>query len=220
MRKKIHWDKILLFLLCLAPVSYVLRRAWNQDLTANPIEYITHFTGDWTLRLIVATLAVTPLRKLLGMPALIRYRRMIGLFAFFYGSLHFLTYFWLDKFFDFHAIVKDIGKRPFITAGFTAFVCLLPLAITSTAGWIRRLGGKRWRQLHRLVYVAAIAAVTHYYWLVKADHRLPIFYGALVALLLAYRVIGWERRFRLSGAGRQAKPPVPPVAVTNTQTEH
>ena len=211
MLKKIKWSKVLLFLLCLAPVCYVLRRAWNQDLTANPIEYITHFTGDWTLRLIVATLAVTPLRKLLGLPVLIRYRRMIGLFAFFYGSLHFLTYLWLDKFFDLHAIVKDVGKRPFITAGFTAFACLLPLAVTSTAGWIRRLGGKRWRQLHRLVYAAAIAAVAHYFWLVKADHRLPIFYGSLVAALLGYRVLNGAAFCRRAP---RAQTSVPPTAAT------
>jgi sulfoxide reductase heme-binding subunit YedZ len=169
-------------------------RAWNEDLTANPIEYITHYTGNWTLRLVIATLAVSPLRKLLNLPSLIRYRRPVGLFAFFYGSLHFLTYFWLDKFFDMHAILNDVAKRPFITAGFTAFVCLVPLAITSTAGWIRRLGGKRWRNLHRLIYVTAIAGVAHYYWLVKSDHRLPILYGTLVAAELAYRLIAWKLR--------------------------
>ena len=211
---KIRWNKILLFLLCLTPVFYLLWRAWNQDLTANPIEYITHFTGDWTIRLIVATLAVTPLRKLLNLPGLVRYRRMIGLFAFFYGSLHFLTYVWLDKFFVCHDMLKDVAKRPFITAGFTAFVCLLPLAVTSTAGWIRRLGGKRWRQLHRLVYASAVAAVVHYYWLVKADHRAPIFYGSLVALLLAYRILA-AGRAAITGrrrvfAGRGLVPPTRP----------
>ena len=180
--------KAALFLLCLAPLGWLAWRAWRQELTANPIEYITHFTGDWTLRFVVATLAVTPLRKRLGLAGLIRYRRMIGLFAFFYGSLHFLTYIWLDNFFDIHEIVKDVAKRPFITAGFTAFVLMVPLAVTSTAGWIRRLGGRRWERLHRLIYVTAIAAVAHYYWLVKSDIRLPVFYGTLVALLLAYRL--------------------------------
>ena len=180
--------KAALFLLCLAPLGWLAWRAWRQELTANPIEYITHFTGDWTLRFVVATLAVTPLRKRLGLAGLIRYRRMIGLFAFFYGSLHFLTYVWLDKFFDIHEMVKDVAKRPFITAGFTAFVLMVPLAVTSTAGWIRRLGGRRWERLHRLIYVTAIAAVAHYYWLVKSDIRLPVFYGTLVALLLAYRL--------------------------------
>jgi sulfoxide reductase heme-binding subunit YedZ len=180
--------KAALFLLCLAPLGWLAWRAWRQELTANPIEYITHFTGDWTQRFVIATLAVTPLRKRLGLAGLIRYRRTIGLFAFFYGSLHFLTYIWLDKFFDIHEIVKDVAKRPFITAGFTAFVLMVPLAVTSTAGWIRRLGGRRWERLHRLIYVTAIAAVAHYYWLVKSDIRLPVFYGTLVALLLAYRL--------------------------------
>jgi len=180
--------KAALFLLCLAPLGWLAWRAWRQELTANPIEYITHFTGDWTQRFVIATLAVTPLRKRLGLAGLIRYRRTIGLFAFFYGSLHFLTYIWLDNFFDIHEIVKDVAKRPFITAGFTAFVLMVPLAVTSTAGWIRRLGGRRWERLHRLIYVTAIAAVAHYYWLVKSDIRLPVFYGTLVALLLAYRL--------------------------------
>ncbi len=186
---RIRPRKILLFLACLVPLFYLGWRAFNQDLTANPIEYITHFTGDWTIRLIVITLAVTPLRKILRKPELIRYRRMLGLFAFFYGFLHFTTYFWLDKFFDAHEIVKDVAKRPFITAGFLAFICLVPLAVTSTAGWIRRLGGRRWQMLHRLVYVSALAAVAHYYWLVKSDHRLPVFYGLLVLALLGYRAL-------------------------------
>ncbi|MFI5167022.1 MAG: sulfite oxidase heme-binding subunit YedZ [Thermoanaerobaculales bacterium] len=191
---KIRWGKVLVFAACLTPLFWLAWRAWNRNLTANPIEFITHFTGDWTIRLIVVTLAVTPLRKLLKLPSLIRYRRPIGLFAFTYGSLHFLTFIWLDKFFDLHDIVKDVGKRPFITAGFTAFVCMVPLAITSTAGWIRRLGGKRWQRLHRLVYLTAIAGVAHYYWLVKSDIRLPVLYGTLVAVELAYRVIVSKRR--------------------------
>jgi sulfoxide reductase heme-binding subunit YedZ len=184
-----RWSKILVFLLCLAPLFWLAWRVWNQDLTANPTEFIQHFTGDWAIRLIVATLAVTPLRKLLGVPGLIRFRRMIGLFAFFYAGLHFLTYLWLDKLFDFPAMLKDVGKRPFITAGFAAFVCLVPLALTSTAGWIRRLGGKRWQRLHSLIYVTATAAVVHYYWLVKSDIRQPMLYGTLVALLLCWRVV-------------------------------
>jgi sulfoxide reductase heme-binding subunit YedZ len=196
--------KALLFLACLAPLARLGWRAWNGNLTANPIEYITHFTGDWTIRLIVATLAVTPLRKLLHMPALIRYRRMIGLFAFFYGALHFLTWLCVDKFFQWPEIVKDLSKRPFIIAGFTAFACMVPLAATSTAGWIRRLGGKGWQRLHRLVYVTAIAAVTHYYWLVKSDIRLPVLYGTLVALELGYRVVVWAH-----GRRRRGIPPAP-----------
>ncbi|MCU1235785.1 MAG: Ferric reductase domain protein transrane component, N-terminal domain [Candidatus Solibacter sp.] len=186
-----RWTKVLVFVASLAPLMWVGWRAYNQNLTANPIEYITHFTGDWTIRFLVFTLAVTPLRKLLGLPDLIRFRRMIGLFAFFYGTLHFTTYLWLDKFFDVAEIWKDVYKRPYITAGFVAFLAMLPLAITSTTGWIRRLGGKRWQALHRLVYLSAIAGVIHYYWLVKSDIRLPAMYGAFVGILLAYRGVVW-----------------------------
>jgi sulfoxide reductase heme-binding subunit YedZ len=185
---RIRWSKVLVFLLCLAPLFRLAWRVWNQDVTANPTEFIQHFTGDWAIRLVVATLGATPLRRLLGVPGLIRFRRMIGLFAFFYACLHVLTYLWLDKLFDFPAMLKDVGRRPFIAAGFAAFVCLVPLALTSTAGWIRRLGGKRWQRLHSLVYVTAIAAVAHYYWLVKSDIRQPMLYGTLVALLLVWRV--------------------------------
>jgi methionine sulfoxide reductase heme-binding subunit len=168
--------------------------AWKGylgDLGANPIEKITHSTGDWTLRFLLITLAITPLRRALGAPALIRFRRMLGLFAFFYGCLHFLTYIWLDKFFDVHGMLADIAKRKFITVGLTAFVLLIPLAVTSTAGWIRRLGGRRWRALHRLIYFSAIAGVIHYLWLVKADIRKPLEYGSILALLLFYRIMSW-----------------------------
>ncbi len=188
------WTKAAVFVLCLAPAGALLWRAYEGNLGANPIEFITHATGDWTLRLLLLTLAVTPARKLLGLPQLIRLRRMLGLFAFFYGCLHALTYFWLDKFFDFREILKDVGKRPFVTAGFTAFVLLVPLAVTSTAGWIRRLGGKRWQRLHRLVYVSAVAGVVHYYWLVKSDVRAPLAYGAILLLLLSYRILKSLRR--------------------------
>ena len=202
---KSRWTKALLFLLCLVPfahlvavaLAYVLQpdlstglwRFLVPSLPPNPLDFFTHLTGDWTIRLIVITLAITPLRKLLGVPDLIRFRRPLGLFAFFYGCLHFLTYLWFEKLFDLHEIWKDVAKRPFITAGFTAFVLLVPLALTSTKGWIRRLGGKRWQRLHRLIYATAIAAVVHYYWLVKSDVRLPLFYGALVAVLLLYRIV-------------------------------
>ena len=182
-----RWLRIAVFALCLAPVALLTWRAFHGGLGANPIEFITHATGDWTLRFLAITLAVTPARKLLRLPQLIRLRRMFGLFAFFYGCLHFLTYIWLDKFFDVSDMLKDVAKRPFITAGFTAFVLLIPLAVTSTAGWIRRLGGKRWQALHRLIYVSAVAGVVHYYWLVKSDIRLPLFYGTLVVILFAYR---------------------------------
>jgi sulfoxide reductase heme-binding subunit YedZ len=192
--------KLVVFASCLVPLSKLAWRALHQDLTANPIEYITHQTGDWTLIFVVITLAVTPVRKLLRMPELIRFRRMLGLFAFFYGLLHFSTWIGLDKFFDWTEMLHDVRKRPFITAGFTGFALMIPLAVTSTAGWIRRLGGKRWLALHRLIYVTAIAGVVHYYWLVKSDVRKPLFYGALVGLLLALRVVFWltARRARLA----------------------
>jgi sulfoxide reductase heme-binding subunit YedZ len=189
-----RWAKILVFALCLAPLFWAGWRAWNQDLTANPVEYLTHFSGDWTIRLLVITLAVTPLRKVLGLPELIRFRRMVGLFAFFYGCLHFLAFLWLDKDFEVREMLKDVSKRPFITAGFAALMLMVPLALTSTAGWIRRLGGKRWQLLHRLVYFSAIAGVVHYYWLVKSDIRLPVMYGSLVGMLLVYRAVESYRK--------------------------
>jgi sulfoxide reductase heme-binding subunit YedZ len=191
-----RWTKIALFLACLAPFARLLWRYHTGDLTPNPIEFITHFTGDWAIRLVVATLAITPVRKLLHLPDLIRFRRMLGLFAFFYASLHFATWFALDKGFDMHEILGDFSKRRFIIAGLVAYLCMVPLAITSTKGWIRRLGGRRWQLLHRLVYVTGIAVAIHYYWLVKSDVRLPLLYGSLVAILLAYRgaVALWPRR--------------------------
>lgn len=180
--------KVFVFALCLVPLAQLVWAGFHNGLGANPIEFITHATGDWTLRFLVITLAITPARKLLRLPELIRFRRMLGLFAFFYGCLHFTTYIWLDKFFDLSEMLKDIDKRRFITFGFTGFVLMIPLAVTSTAGWIRRLGGKRWQTLHRLVYASAVAGVVHYYWLVKSDVRRPVRYGIVVALLLGYRL--------------------------------
>lgn len=197
-----RWVKIPVFILCLTPVLILLWKALHQDLGANPIETITHATGDWTLRFLAITLAVSPLRRLLGLPELIRFRRMLGLFAFFYGCLHFTTYLWLDKFFDMGEIVKDVYKRPFITAGFLGFAAMAPLALTSTAGWIRRMGGKRWQMLHRLIYLSAIAGVVHYYWLVKSDVRKPLLYAGIVAVLLAERLI---TTFRKPAGGRRAE---------------
>ena len=190
-----RWIKVVVFLACLAPFGDLAWRFYrttvqfDSALGPNPLETLTHFTGDWTIRFLCAALAITPLRKLLGLPDLIRFRRMVGLYAFFYGALHFTVYLYFDKLFDLHEIVKDVAKRPFITAGFASFLCMLPLALTSTRGWIRRLGGKRWQGLHRLVYGAGIAAVVHYYWLVKSDVRLPLLYGAIVGVLLLYRVL-------------------------------
>ena len=185
------WVKAPLFLLCLAPLAVLVWQFFHNDLTANPIQYVTHRTGDWTLRLLVFTLAVTPLRKTLHVPQLIRFRRMLGLFAFFYGCLHFAMWFGVDKFFDWREMLADVEKRRFVTVGFLGFVLMIPLAITSTAGWIRRLGGARWQMLHRLVYVSAVAGVVHYYWLVKSDVRKPLEYAFFVGLLLAWRAGAW-----------------------------
>ena len=189
--------KIAAFLLCLLPITTLGWRGTHEGLGANPIEFITHSTGDWTLRFLLITLAVTPARSVLGIPSLIRFRRMFGLFAFFYGCLHFLTYIWLDKFFDIQDMLKDVGKRPFITIGFASLLLMVPLAITSTAAWIRRLGGKRWGLLHRLIYLSAAGGVIHYYWLVKSDVRLPFRYGVILGVLLAYRLVTFAAKRRL-----------------------
>lgn len=183
------WPKVVVFVLCLSPLGYLGLRAYHGQLTANPVEYIQHFTGDWTLRLLLITLSITPLRKLFDLPDLIRFRRMLGLFAFTYVCLHFLTYIGPDQAFDLAGMWKDVVKRPFVTVGFLGFVLLIPLALTSTKGWIRRLGGKRWQALHRLIYATALCGVIHYYWLVKSDHRLPLLYGAILAVLLLYRLV-------------------------------
>jgi methionine sulfoxide reductase heme-binding subunit len=187
------WTKVVVFLMCLVPLVSLGWRAFHNGLTANPIEFITHATGDWTLRLLIITLAITPLRKILVVPDLIRFRRMLGLFAFFYGSLHLITYIWLDKFFDLTEMWKDVSKRPYITLGLLAFTLLIPLAITSTPDWIRRLGGRRWMILHRAIYFSAVAGVTHYYWLVKSAVIRPLMYAAIVVVLLLWRVVD---RFR------------------------
>ena len=181
------------FSLCLAPLAQLAYRAYAEDLGANPIDTITKFTGSWALFILLTSLSVTPLRKITGWNELIKYRRMFGLFAFFYALLHFSTFLVLDHFFDFARIAKDIVKRPYVTAGFAGFVLMIPLAITSTSGMIRRLG-KRWQQLHRLVYVVALAGVIHFYWLVKSDIRRPAQYGAVLLLLLGYRlVVIWRK---------------------------
>lgn len=172
---------------CLIPLARLLTLGFSGGLGANPIEFITRSTGTWTLVGLMVTLSVTPLRRLTGQSGLLRYRRMLGLFTFFYACLHFVTYIWLDQFFDPAAIVKDVIKRPFITVGLTAFVLLIPLAATSTHAMIRRLG-RRWQQLHRLVYLIAILGVIHYLWLVKKDMTEPAIYGAILAGLLLMRL--------------------------------
>jgi methionine sulfoxide reductase heme-binding subunit len=200
------WTKVALFLLCLVPLGILVWRALHNDLTANPIEFITLRTGDWTLRFLVFTLAVTPLRKILRLPQLIRFRRMLGLFAFFYACLHFTTWIWLDHYFAWNAMWKDVLKRPFITVGFIGFVLLIPLAITSTSGWIRRLGGRRWQWLHRTIYLAAMAGVIHFYWLVKSDVRRPLRYAFLVGILLAWQLGAWLFERHQSAADTLARP--------------
>jgi sulfoxide reductase heme-binding subunit YedZ len=178
----------------LAPLAWLIFRALTDDLGANPIEEITHRTGDWSLRILLAALAVTPLRRITGWNQVIQVRRLVGLFAFFWVCLHFLTYIVLDQFFGWSYIVEDVTERPYITAGFTAFVLLIPLAVTSTKGWIRRLG-KRWARLHKLVYVAGLLGVIHYLWITRADDRAPLVYGAILLVLLAFRV-PWRRLLR------------------------
>jgi methionine sulfoxide reductase heme-binding subunit len=184
----VRFLKPAVFVAALAPALYLVYGAIADTLGANPIDAVTDETGTWTLRFLALTLLVTPLRRWTGWNALIRFRRMLGLFAFFYGTLHFLTYLVLDQFFAFDEIVADIVKRPFITVGFTAFVLMIPLALTSTAGSIRRLGGRRWNLLHKLIYLSAIGGVVHYLWLVKSDISRPARYGAVVGILLAARV--------------------------------
>jgi sulfoxide reductase heme-binding subunit YedZ len=184
----LSYVKPLAFVICLIPFGQLLFWAYTGDLGANPIDTITRFTGSWALFILLASLSITPLRRVTGWNELIKYRRMLGLFAFFYAALHFATYMVLDLYFDFTAIAKDILKRPYITVGFSALVLMLPLAVTSTSAMIRRLG-KRWQQLHRLVYVIAILGVLHFYWLVKSDVRRPAQYGAVLLLLLGFRLV-------------------------------
>lgn len=181
--------KVVVFLLCLGPLMVLMWKATHDLLGANPVDVITRSTGRWTLTFLLITLGVTPLRKLVRIPSLVRFRRMLGLYALFYGTLHLMTYVWLDKFFDVQAMLHDIAKRRFITAGMTAWALMLPLALTSTAGSIRRLGGKRWQRLHRLIYFSAAAGVIHFIWLVKADLKRPLTYGAILLLLLGYRAV-------------------------------
>lgn len=182
------------FAAALSPVFYLGWRAAAGELSVNPIEDVTLTTGRWTLRFLLITLAVTPVRRLTGWQPAIRFRRMLGLFAFFYGTLHFLSYVALDQFFAWGFILGDIAKRPYITVGFAAFLIMVPLALTSTSGMIRRLGGRRWTWLHRLVYLSAIGGVVHFFWKVKADTRDPLFYAGVLAVLLGWRVWAAARR--------------------------
>lgn len=183
-----------LFIVCLIPLALMAWDAFNNQLGANPIEKIMRRTGDWTLRFLLITLTITPARQLLNLPWLIKLRRMLGLFAFFYALLHFTNYIWLDQYFDVDEIIKDVIKRKYITVGFVCFLMLIPLAITSTNNMVKRLGGKRWQKLHKSVYAIAIGGVIHYLWLVKKDLSEPLIYAALLAVLLGYRIWQHQRK--------------------------
>jgi sulfoxide reductase heme-binding subunit YedZ len=201
--------KPLVFIACLAPTLWISWALWltyqglPSGLSANPIDDVTEFTGLWTLRFLVITLAITPLRRITGINSLIRFRRMIGLFTFFQGFLHLTTYIWLDQFFMWAEIVKDIIKRPFILSGMTGFTLMIPLAATSTKKWIARLGGSRWQTVHRLIYFSGAAGVIHYYFYEKSDIRDPLAYALLLVILLGYR--GWHV---LRQRGLKAVPPL------------
>jgi len=185
--------KPIFFMICLVPFAVLVIGAVNDTLGTNPVETMTHETGEWTLRFLLITLMITPLRRLSGNNWLIKLRRMSGLFAFFYACLHFMTYIWFDHYFDWMEIVKDIPKRPFITIGFTAFLLLIPLAATSTNRMMRRLK-KNWTRLHKLVYVIAVLGVLHFLWLVKADVLEPLVYAVILLILLGYRAYEQRRR--------------------------
>jgi len=180
--------KAAIFLLALVPVMLLVSGAIEGNLGANPVETISYRTGDWVLNFLFITLAITPLRKITGWHWLLRFRRMLGLYVFFYVLLHFMTYIWLDRFFVFDEIGKDIVKRPYITVGFASFLLLIPLAVTSTNAMVRRLGAKRWQRLHKLIYVIAIGGVLHYLWLVKSDIVVPLTYALILSLLFILRV--------------------------------
>ena len=181
--------KVIVFLAALLPLAWLVWKTLHNDLGANPVEFVTHATGDWALIFLLSSLAITPLRKIAKLPDLIRFRRMLGLYAFFYASLHLLTFAGLDHHFNWAEVVPDVYKRPFVTAGFTAWLLMVPLALTSTAWSIRKLGGKNWQRLHWLVYFSAVAAVVHYWWLVKKDITDPLIYGTVLAVLLGWRVV-------------------------------
>jgi sulfoxide reductase heme-binding subunit YedZ len=180
-----------LFILALLPFIRLIWAVFTDHLGANPLEFITRNTGDWTLYFLCITLCVTPVRRIFNLPWLLKMRRMIGLFAFFYASLHFLTFFWFDHFFDVAEMLKDVVKRPFILVGFTAFVLLIPLALTSTNKMIKRLGAKRWQLLHKLIYITVSLGVLHYFWMKagKHDFNKPILFAVIVAVLLLIRVV-------------------------------
>jgi sulfoxide reductase heme-binding subunit YedZ len=200
--------KVVAWVACLAPLAVLGYRVYTGDLTANPISFITNWLGDWTLRILLASLAMTPLRILFHWSWPVTLRRLLGLFAFSYASLHFSVWLVLDHFFDWRQMGADIVKRPYITVGMTALLLMIPLAVTSTAGAIRRLGGARWQWLHRLVYVIGVCAVLHYLWLAKKANPDPYYYAVAFIVLMAIRVVGWARRVsaRLTAARPSPRP--------------
>jgi methionine sulfoxide reductase heme-binding subunit len=199
------WAKAAVFVAAWYPLARLILFGLTGRIGANPIEFITRSTGLWTLVFLCITLAITPLRKLTGWNTLIRFRRMLGLYAFFYATLHFTTYIWFDKWFDVMAMFKDVGKRPFITVGFTAFVLLIPLAATSTRAMARRLG-RRWQTLHRLVYAIGVLAILHFWWMRAGKHDLaqPKLYAAIMIVLLGWRIAAWLRARYEARAGARA----------------
>jgi len=187
--KDTPFPKLLLFINALVPLVLLLWDVYHKRVGANPLEFVTRTTGMLTLVFLLITLAVTPVRKTFALNRLVKFRRMLGLFAFFYGTLHLLTYIWFDRYFNLKSVPGDVASRPFIAVGMMAFILLVPLAITSTDKMIKRLGGKRWGRLHSLVYLAGIAGVLHFWMLVKSDTRLPLTFGFILALLLAFRAL-------------------------------
>ncbi|AJP59005.1 sulfoxide reductase heme-binding subunit YedZ [Pandoraea vervacti] len=201
----VAWTKVVVFSVALLPLLRLVLYGFTDQLGANPVEFITRSTGTWTLVMLCITLAVTPLRRLTGFAWWLRFRRMLGLFAFFYGALHFATYFWLDQWFDWISILRDVtGKRPFITVGFAAFVLMVPLALTSPHAMVRRLGGRRWQRLHRAIYAVAVLAILHYWWMKagKNDLAQPAIYAIVVAGLLGTRLFWALRRWRTASGRR------------------
>lgn len=194
--------KVIVFLLCLIPLARLGWGIWNDTLGANPIEFVIRALGDWALRFVLITLAVTPLRKLSGWTWLMTLRRMLGLYAFFYATLHLSTYIGVDQFFDWIAIAKDIIKRPFITVGMLTYLLLVPLAITSNNAMIRRMGGKRWQLLHRAIYAIGAIGVLHFWWMVKLDITQPAIYAAVLSVLLGLRLLWLRQRQRVPAVTR------------------
>ncbi len=203
-KQALKWvAKPIVFMLCLLPAILLAYNFFTGGLSFNPIDDVTDISGRWTLRMLLITLAVTPLRRITGFNDLIRFRRMTGLFTFFYAMIHISIFVVFDFFFDFPAMFRDIPQRPFITAGFIAWVTMVPLAVTSTTGWIRRLGGRRWQAIHRIIYITAIAGATHYFWNDKITEPGPVAYILVVIVLLGFRLrVRLQERWRSAAAAR------------------